>query len=64
MTSVKAPLAEFIGTFMLVSSVCGAALFSLPSAGLMTVAFSIGRFEEAQTIPVTIADFSLLLFWL
>jgi hypothetical protein len=34
--------AEFIGTFMLVSSVCGAAPFSLPSAGLMTVAFSIG----------------------
>jgi aquaporin Z len=34
--------AEFIGTFMLVSAVCGAALFSAPSAGLMTVAFAIG----------------------
>ena len=34
--------AEFIGTFMLVSSVCGAALFSAPSAGLLTVAISIG----------------------
>jgi aquaporin Z len=34
--------AEFIGTFMLVSSVCGAALFSAPSAGLMTIAFAIG----------------------
>ena len=35
-------LAELIGTFALVSSVCGAALFSAPSAGLMTVAFAIG----------------------
>lgn len=34
--------AEFIGTFMLVSSVCGAALFSAPSAGLVTVALAIG----------------------
>ena len=34
--------AEFIGTFTLVSSVCGAALFSAPSAGLMTIAFAIG----------------------
>jgi aquaporin Z len=34
--------AEFIGTFMLVSSVCGAALFSAPSAGLIAVALSIG----------------------
>jgi aquaporin Z len=34
--------AEVIGTFALVSSVCGAALFSAPSAGLITVALSIG----------------------
>jgi aquaporin Z len=34
--------AELIGTFALVSAVCGAALFSAPSAGLMTVAFAIG----------------------
>lgn len=34
--------AEFIGTFMLVSSVCGAALFSAPAVGFMAVAFSIG----------------------
>src|SRR6516162_4604285 len=30
--------AEFIGTFALVSAVCGAALFSAPSAGLIAVA--------------------------
>jgi aquaporin Z len=34
--------AEFVGTFMLVSSVCGAALFSAPSSGLIVVAISIG----------------------
>jgi aquaporin Z len=34
--------AEFLGTFMLVSAVCGAALFSAPSAGLLAVAFAIG----------------------
>jgi aquaporin Z len=34
--------AEFIGTFALVSSVCGAALFSAPSVGLIAVALSIG----------------------
>jgi aquaporin Z len=44
--------AEFIGTFMLVSSVCGAALFSLPSAGLMTVAFSIGTAVLAMAYAV------------
>ena len=32
--------AEFVGTFMLVSSVCGAALFSAPSVGLIAVALS------------------------
>lgn len=34
--------AEFIGTFGLVTSVVGAALFSAPSAGLIAVALSIG----------------------
>lgn len=34
--------AEFIGTFTLVTAVCGAALFSAPSAGLVAVAFAVG----------------------
>lgn len=34
--------AEFIGTFALVTAVCGAALFSAPSAGLVAVAFAVG----------------------
>ena len=34
--------AEFIGTFTLVSAVCGAALFSAPSAGLIAVAIAVG----------------------
>jgi aquaporin Z len=41
-SSYKKYIAELIGTFALVSSVCGAALFSAPSAGLKTVAFAIG----------------------
>jgi aquaporin Z len=44
--------AEFIGTFALVSSVCGAALFSVPSAGLMTVAFAIGAIVLAMAYAV------------
>jgi aquaporin Z len=34
--------AEFIGTFALVAAVCGSALFSAPSAGLVAVAFAVG----------------------
>jgi aquaporin Z len=34
--------AEFLGTFALVTAVCGAALFSAPSAGLVAVAFAVG----------------------
>ena len=34
--------AEFIGTFTLVTAVCGAALFSAPTAGLVAVAFAVG----------------------
>ena len=48
----KKHLAEFIGTFALVSSVCGAALFSAPSAGLMTVAFAIGAVVLAMAYAV------------
>jgi aquaporin Z len=45
-------IAEFIGTFMLLSSVCGAALFSAPSAGLMTIAFAIGTAVLAMAYAV------------
>jgi aquaporin Z len=44
--------AEFIGTFTLVSSVCGAALFSAPSAGLMTIALAIGAAVLAMAYAV------------
>ena len=38
----RALAAEFVGTFALVTSVVGAALFSAPSVGLIAVALSIG----------------------
>ena len=38
----KALGAEFVGTFLLVSAVLGAALFSFPNAGIVGVALSIG----------------------
>ena len=44
--------AEFIGTFMLVTSVCGAALFSAPSVGLIAVALSIGAAVLAMAYAV------------
>src|SRR5579863_3087299 len=44
--------AEFIGTFMLVASVCGAALFSAPSVGLIAVALSIGAAVLAMAYAV------------
>jgi len=44
--------AEFIGTFMLVASVCGAALFSAPSAGLIAVALAIGPAVLAMAYAV------------
>src|SRR4029077_6975515 len=44
--------AVFIGTFMLVASVCGAALFSAPSVGFMAVAFSIGAAVLAMAYAV------------
>jgi aquaporin Z len=44
--------AEFIGTFALVSAVCGAALFSAPSAGLVAVAFAVGLSVLAMAFAV------------
>ena len=44
--------AEFIGTFMLVASVCGAALFSAPSVGFIAVALSIGAAVLAMAYAV------------
>src|SRR5215469_2975098 len=44
--------AEFIGTFALVSAVCGAALFSAPSAGLVAVAFAVGLVVLAMAYAV------------
>jgi aquaporin Z len=44
--------AEFVGTFMLVTSVCGAALFSAPSVGLIAVALSIGTAVLAMAYAV------------
>jgi aquaporin Z len=44
--------AEFIGTFALVSAVCGAALFSAPSAGLVAVAFAVGLTVMAMAFAV------------
>jgi aquaporin Z len=44
--------AEFIGTFTLVSAVCGAALFSAPSAGLVAIAFAVGLSVLAMAYAV------------
>src|SRR3954451_11351778 len=44
--------AEFIGTFTLVSAVCGAALFSAPSAGLVAIAFAVGLSVLAMAFAV------------
>ena len=44
--------AEFIGTFALVSAVCGAALFSAPSAGLVAIAFAVGLSVLAMAYAV------------
>ena len=44
--------AEFIGTFALVTAVCGAALFSAPSAGLVAVAFAVGLSVLAMAYAV------------
>jgi len=44
--------AEFVGTFTLVSAVCGAGLFSAPSAGLIAVAFAVGLSVLAMAFAV------------
>src|SRR6266567_7107758 len=44
--------AELIGTFTLVTAVCGAALFSAPSAGLIAVAFAVGLSVLAMAYAV------------
>src|ERR1700682_2327012 len=44
--------AESVGTFMLVSSVCGAALFSAPNVGFIAVALSIGAAVLAMAYAV------------
>jgi len=44
--------AEFVGTFALVTAVCGAALFSAPSAGLVAVAFAVGLSVMAMAFAV------------
>ena len=44
--------AEFVGTFSLVSAVCGAALFSAPSAGLVAIAFAVGLSVMAMAFAV------------
>jgi aquaporin Z len=49
---IRALAAEFIGTFMLVASVLGAALFSFPIAGILGVALSIGFSVMAMIFAV------------
>src|SRR5262245_23957896 len=44
--------AEFVGTFSLVSAVCGSALFSAPQAGLMAIAFAVGLSVMAMAFAV------------
>ncbi|MBI3701294.1 MAG: aquaporin [Afipia sp.] len=44
--------AEFLGTFALVGAVCGAGLFSAPSAGLVAVAFAVGLSVLAMAFAV------------
>jgi aquaporin Z len=52
MSSQRELGAEFIGTFTLVTAVCGAALFSAPSAGLVAVAFAVGLSVLAMAYAV------------
>jgi len=49
---LRALAAEFVGTFMLVASVLGAALFSFPIAGILGVALSIGFTVMAMIFAV------------
>jgi aquaporin Z len=52
MSSPRELGAEFIGTFTLVTAVCGAALFSAPTAGLVAVAFAVGLSVLAMAYAV------------
>ena len=49
---VRELAAEFVGTFTLVTAVCGAALFSAPQAGLIAVAFAVGLSVLAMAYAV------------
>jgi aquaporin Z len=44
--------AEFVGTFSLVSAVCGSALFSATMAGLVAIAFAVGLSVMAMAYAV------------
>ena len=50
--NTRALVAEAVGTFALVSAVCGSALFSAPSAGLVAVAFAVGLSVLAMAYAV------------
>ena len=44
--------AEFVGTFSLVTAVCGSALFSAPQAGLIAIALAVGLSVMAMAFAV------------
>lgn len=48
----RALAAEFFGTFMLVASIVGAALFTFPNAGVLGVAFSVGLTVMAMAFAI------------
>lgn len=48
----RALAAEFVGTFMLVASILGAALFAFPNAGILGVAFAAGLSVMAMIYAV------------
>ena len=50
--NTRALVAEAVGTFALVPAVCGSALFSAPSAGLVAVAFAVGLSVLAMAYAV------------
>ncbi len=54
--NIRALAAEFVGTFMLVASVLGAALFSFPIAGIVGVALSIGFTVMAMIFAIGVVS--------